>query len=121
MSKIGELKEVTFDLEPGFEGWVRTLELDLTIQLRMNAEKRSDQSPDLLVLTRNKSGQLVPIGNAWKKFLRDPTKSGNEFLSITIDDPSFGDSINVAAFYREDKTWDVMWRRRQDRSDPDAA
>ena len=119
--KIGELKEVTFDLEEGFEGWFRTLELDLIIQLRPNPDKRSDNSPNFVVLTRTRSGQWTQVGNAWKKTRKKLGMMGEDFLSITIDDPSFDKSINVAAFLREEKTWDVMWRRRQDRPDPAAA
>ena len=119
--KIGELKEVTFDLEPGFEGNIRTLELDLKIELRPNPDKRSEQSPEFLVVTRAPSGHRVQIGNAWKKLPKSLGLAGDEFLSITIDDPSFSRSMNVAAFLRENKTWDVTWRRRQDRLDNDAA
>ncbi len=119
--KIGELKEVTFDLEPGFDGYIRTLDIDLNIELRPNPDKRSEQSPNFLIVTRSPSGHWVQIGNAWKKLPKGVELAGDEFLSLTIDDPSFNRSMNVAAFLREDKTWDITWRRRQDRPDTDAA
>lgn len=119
--KIGELKEVLFDGEPGFEGFVRTLDLDLSIQLQPNNDKQTDQSPDLYVLTKSRMGHWVQVGNAWKKLPKRTGVAGEEFISITIDDPGFEKAINVAAFHQIDKSWDVTWRRRQDRPDPEAA
>ena len=122
MSKIGELEEALNDGEKELWGHIRTLTRDLTIRLAKNKDARSNNSPEWNIFAKNKSGQDVQIGSAWRKLPKSRGLAGEEFLSLTIDDPSFEGPMNVAAFTEDGgKRWDIMWRRRQDRSEPDAA
>ena len=122
MSRIGNLEEVQNNGEKELWGHIRTLELDLNLRLVQNEDQRSDHSPAWLILTKSRQGHEVQIGGAWKKLPKAPGLSGEEFLSLTFDDPSFDKSMNVAAFTEDGgKTWDIMWRRRQDRAEPEAA
>jgi uncharacterized protein (DUF736 family) len=122
MSKLGELEEVLNNGEKELWGHLRTLELDLILRLTKNPDQRSPNSPDWIIWTHGKHGRDVQIGSAWRKLPKALGLSGEEFLSITLDDPSFGQSMNVAAFTEDNgKTWRISWRRRQDRQDSEAA
>ena len=66
------------------------------VQLTLNAkltfepqEKRSDNAPDYRVF-HTTDDFTSEIGAAWKK----TSKEGAEFLSVSIDDPSFAERIN---------------------------
>jgi len=117
--KIGELKENEYGTSPPFEGWIRTLDLELSVQLHTANAKASNSSPDYQIYSKGRGNYWVQIGNAWKKIPRMATGPDQYFLSITIDDLSFDKPINVAAFKSGNETWDVTWRRRQDRSEND--
>ena len=68
----------------GFEGFVETLTLKAKLTIEP-ARKTSDNQPDYRVfhITDHFKSE---IGAAWKKTSRD---SGGEYLSVSIDDPSF--------------------------------
>lgn len=113
MSKVGELEEVQNNHEKEYWGFIRTLNLNLNIRLVPNIEfKNSQNSPDFLVLAKLSGGAETQIGSAW---LKTPNKPGSiaEFLSLTIDDPSMDAPLNVAAFPKAAKKWDITFRRRQ--------
>ncbi len=72
-------------------GYTGTLET-LTIRAKLTfepADKKSDNAPDYRVFhfTDDFSSE---IGAAWKKTSRE----GAEYLSVSIDDPSFAERIN---------------------------
>ncbi|ADG11026.1 DUF736 domain-containing protein [Caulobacter segnis] len=70
-----------------FTGAINTLALNLkTVQIRP-ADKVSDKSPDFRI-TAGKAN----LGAAWKK----TSKDNNDYLSVKLDDPSFGAAINAA-------------------------
>jgi uncharacterized protein (DUF736 family) len=56
----------------------------------------------------------VEIGAAWLKKRKDG--SGEAFLTITLDDPSFDRPINIAAFPEKDGGYQISWRRQADRN-----
>jgi len=72
----------------GYAGTIETLTLKAKITFEPQ-EKRTDKAPDYRVfhLTGNLSSE---IGAAWKK----TSKNGAEYLSVSIDDPSFAEPIN---------------------------
>jgi uncharacterized protein (DUF736 family) len=48
--------------------------------------------------------------------MTSPDKFGQTFLSITLDDPSFPQPLNVSAFKQPNSDeYAITWRRRQDR------
>lgn len=113
--KIGELK--TTDQGASYTGSLRTIAWSGRICFEQAAAKRDDNSPDYNVFAITPDGELVAIGNAWRK---RTTANNRElaFLSVTMDDPSWEKPLNVAAFPSDgDPTkLEIQWRReRQDR------
>lgn len=95
-----------------FSGRVRTLAHRLNVEFEpiAAADKRGGESPDFQVYARD-GGDLVPLGSAWKKTTSRGAAVVN-FLSITLDDPSFPAPLNVAAFPDEaGDTWRIVWTR----------
>ena len=72
----------------GYAGHIETL----TLKARLTFEptdKKSDKAPDYRVF--HISDELTSeIGAAWKKTSRE----GGEYLSVSLDDPSFAEKIN---------------------------
>ena len=72
----------------GIAGTIETLTLKAKLTFEPQ-EKRSDNAPDYRIfhVTDDFTSE---IGAAWKK----TSKEGAEFLSVSIDDPSFPERIN---------------------------
>ena len=115
MSKIGTLKSVMNNLHEELHGEIQTLKMQIKIKLIPIRLKSSDNAPDYVVCSLGNVGQDIPIGGAWKKRKSQIGDVDLEFLSITIDDPSLQNSLNVAAFKNSQGDWDITWRRRQDK------
>jgi uncharacterized protein (DUF736 family) len=113
MSKIGNLKAVMNGSKEELHGEVSTLQMYLKIKLISNSGKTNDNAPDYIVAAAGFSNVDIPIGGAWKKTKSKIGENDFEFLSITIDDPSLPNPLNVAAFKNNEGGWDITWRRRQ--------
>ncbi len=102
----GNLKE---DGQGGLVGVINTLQHDLKIQLKPYAGKTPD-SPAFEVFAMSKSGSLVKVGAAWEKTIQ---ATGEIFYSLTVDDVSFSEPLNVTAFKNKDAygVFDIVWRR----------
>lgn len=113
MASIGTLRPKGNHLE----GQITTLQFSGSLTLEPNARKRSEREPSHDAYTTTNHGELVRIGAAWTKAVTAAGREGEEFLSITLDDPSFPAPLNIAAFKdQEPGTWNVTWRRRQART-----
>lgn len=110
--KIGTLTELQGTERREFHGQLSTLNLDLSIRL-VETVNDSPNAPNFTVLAKGENGKECEIGAAWRKVPTRYTQGMDEFLSITLDDPSFGQSLNVAAFPKGEGSWDITWRRRQ--------
>lgn len=111
--KIGQLEEIVEGTEKQFLGYVKTLNLSLDIMLIPNKEYRSSENaPDYFIRGKTFNSDEIQIGSAWIKKVKKPNSLASEFLSITIDDPSMSAPLNVAAFLKEGKNWDIVFRRR---------
>ena len=73
----------------GFAGNIETLTLRAKITFEPT-DKKSDKAPDYRVF-QIADGFTSEIGAAWKKA---PREGGTEYLSVSIDDPSFAERIN---------------------------
>lgn len=114
MSTIGKLKATRDAQGDLLIGYVRTLEINLQLKLYPITDAQSAKSPAYRIFAIGRDGTEVEIGAAWKKTMTNPDKFGEEFLSLTIDDPSLPQSLNVAAFKEPDgETWLITFRRRQ--------
>lgn len=118
MSIIGTLTPSSDDLDH-FEGRISTLQLDLLIIVERTKNPRGERAPTHHVMTRTADGRAVEIGAAWMKEAKDARFKGTKFLSITIDDPSFPDKLNVHAYPQQGDHWDIVFKRR--RAEPAAA
>ena len=114
MTIIAVLKAVTNreGLEE-LQGEVKTLEMSLKVRFVPNRPKRSEKAPDYKILGGHWDDKAVQVGNAWKQTKIQSDGSIFEFMSVTIDDPSLPNALNVAAFRNDDGDWELTWRRRQ--------
>lgn len=114
MSQIGKLSANGSD---ELTGYIATLTLNAEIVCVSTGKAGSGNMPSHRIFARKANDQDVEIGAAWEKVTRDSTNEEMRFLSINLDDPSFANPINVAAFpTRNPGEYAITWRRRQDRN-----
>ena len=98
MATIGNF---TADKE-GFNGTLQTLTLNVKAKLVPNDKGESEKAPDFRVQAASHD-----IGAAWKK----TSEAGRNYLSVTIDDPSFPAPVYARLIEGEDGTHDLIWSR----------
>ncbi|CEI13076.1 hypothetical protein PAMH19_2768 [Pseudomonas aeruginosa] len=104
MANIG-----TFTAEKdGFTGTLRTLTLNVKAKLVPNDKGDNEKAPDFRLQAASHD-----IGAAWKK----TSEAGREYISVTLDDPSFPATVYARLIESEDGTHDLIWSR----SKPQAA
>ena len=106
MAKIGQLEKRGDVLV----GRLETLEHMLNLTVSKNPDKTADQHPDFIVFAKGIAGNNVEVGSGWRK---SPNNGGDQFLSMTIDDPSLPQTLNLTAFQTA-PNWEQMeitWRR----------
>jgi uncharacterized protein (DUF736 family) len=106
MAMIGTFKK---DGE-GYGGSIETLTLSATVTLEP-ASKRGDSAPDFRIF-HDADGFSSEIGAAWKK----TSKEGAEYLSVSLDDPSFADRINCRLVKTGiEQGYTLFWERQRPR------
>ncbi len=95
-----------------YSGEIRTL----TVQRRGLAlrplAKRHEREPDYRVIEMTEAG-LVELGAAWRK----RTDRGRDYLSVILEDPTFGQPLSAALFLAEDdRTATLVWSRQKEPS-----
>jgi uncharacterized protein (DUF736 family) len=113
MSKIGYLKPYNNGTYEELHGEVKTLSFQLKIKLALDNMRTNENAPDYIVYADTMTGEAIDIGAAWKKSKRKEDGSLLEFLSLTIDDLSLPQPLNVAAFKHNDGSYEISWRRRR--------
>jgi uncharacterized protein (DUF736 family) len=104
MATIGAF---TANADGSFSGSIRTLTLNVkTVQIRP-CEKTAERGPDYRVF----AGQ-TEFGAAWKK----TSKDNNDYLSVKLDDLSFGEPVN-AALVVIDGVHSLVWSRSTHKTD----
>jgi len=78
MASIGQVTRVG----NGFKGHIKTLAFRAEINIVPNADKKADNQPDFRVLSGG-----AEVGAGWT---RKSESSGNEYVSLSLADPSFG-------------------------------
>jgi uncharacterized protein (DUF736 family) len=95
-------------VKDGYAGTIRTLTLNIKVQLVANDRREADGAPDFRIMVGT-----AEIGAAWRK----PRRSSDEtYLSVRLDDPALPHPIFGALI--EDPgngTARLIWRR--DRKD----
>jgi uncharacterized protein (DUF736 family) len=98
MANIG-----TFTAEKdGFTGTLRTLTLNVKVKLVPNDKGDNENAPDFRLQAAGHD-----IGAAWKK----TSEAGRDYLSVTIDDPSFPATVYARLIEGENGTHDLIWSR----------
>jgi uncharacterized protein (DUF736 family) len=105
----------TLTMEKGaLFGRLRTLSFKLFLEFEPieDADRRGTESPNFTVYARQ-DGDLIPVGAAWWKVTQRPRQPELRWLSITLDDPSFPTTLNVAAFpdEAEKDLYRIVWTR----------
>jgi uncharacterized protein (DUF736 family) len=91
-----------------FSGTLETLTMKANITLIPNA-KKSDAAPDYRVFQQTEEF-TSEIGAAWKKSAKD----GSEYLSVSLDDPSFADKINCRLIKTSiEHSYTLFWERQR--------
>ena len=117
MNSIGQVRRKTTKHGEVLEGHVSTLLHNFTFQLERLPKSENPNAPTYRAVTWNSAGVQVVIGAAWLKTMKKAGREGEEFLSLTFDDPSFEKPLNLAAFKSANgEWWDITYRRRQDRA-----
>lgn len=99
MANIG-----TFTAEKdGFTGTIRTLTLNVKVKLIPN-DKASENAPDF----RLQAAGGYDIGAAWKK---TSEAAGRDYLSVTLDDPSFPATIYARLIAEDNGAHSLLWSR----------
>lgn len=100
MAQIG-----TFTAKDGkYTGTIRTMTINVKSQIVPNAKKARDDAPDYRVYAGG-----AELGAAWKQ---ESKESGQAYLSVKLDDPSFASPIRAAFFENEkDGTGVMVWNR----------
>jgi uncharacterized protein (DUF736 family) len=93
-----------------YTGAIKTLRLNVkTVQLRANDKGDEKLAPDFRVF----SGQ-TEFGAVWKKTSK---RSGRDYLSVKLDDPSFPAPIYASLIDAEDG-YSLIWSRPQSPDKP---
>jgi len=92
----------------GFTGTLRTLTLNVKVKLVPNDKGDNEKAPDFRLQAAGHD-----IGAAWKK----TSEAGREYISVTLDDPSFPATVYARLIEGENGTHDLIWSR----SKPQAA
>ena len=87
--------------ETGYSGTVRTLTLNAEVILTP-VENGKGRAPDFHVIAQ----EGIEIGCAWKR----QSKSGNDYLSVRLDDPNFTAPIYANLIERDEKHL-LIWNR----------
>ncbi len=83
----------------GFTGRIKTLLLDADLTISVLREPAGENAPDFLI-TLGKQGEGPFVGAARRR----RTEKGVDFISVRIDDPSFGRPISAGLFPSEQST-----------------
>lgn len=105
MATIGTFTQT----QDGYTGAIKTLLLNTKAVIRSAEPGDNDKAPTFRVLT----DKGVEIGAVWKK----TAKSGGEYLSVKIDDPSLNAPIYASLVAGDEvKVFNLIWSRSSNRS-----
>jgi uncharacterized protein (DUF736 family) len=90
--------------ETGFTGTIKTLSLHVKVKI-VPATNKGERQPDYRIFAGS-----VELGACWKKV---SDTSGRDYLSVSLDDPSFPAPLYAMLFESEDGdgTANLVWSR----------
>jgi uncharacterized protein (DUF736 family) len=97
---------VTKSQDGNFKGTLRTLAFSAPVAILLNPSKNGDTQPDYRVYSNN-----VELGAGWVK---KGKTSGEDYVSLSFADPSFGPkklyaNLGRAAGQDDDNVFAVIW------------
>lgn len=99
-----------------YTGEIRTLTFQRARIALRPLQKTNDREPDYRVVEVTELG-AVEFGAAWQR----RSDRGQDYLSVQLDDPSFGRAVSAALFPDEDdRTASLVWSRPQREPAPQA-
>jgi uncharacterized protein (DUF736 family) len=103
MSSIGQ---VTRQANGSFKGHLKTLAFRVGVDIVPNPDKKTDEQPDYRVMCGG-----VEIGAGWNKHSES---SGQNYVSLSLSDPSFGPkklyaNLGRAAGQDDDDVFAIIW------------
>ena len=106
MSSIGQ---VTRQPNGSYKGHLKTLTFRAAVSIVPNPDKKTDEQPDYRVIADG-----VEVGAGWKKL---GESSGQEYVSLSLSDPSFGPqklyaNLGRAAGQDDDDLFAIIWNPR---------
>lgn len=113
MTEIGRLKPANPDSLANLTGHVQTLDNRLSLRLTGDESLCDDKKPSHRIHARTRAGTEAEVGAAWLKTAKTGPRTGERFLTLSIDYPGLGEALNVAAFVdKASGEWVIVWRRR---------
>ena len=107
MAQIGTFKRT----KTGIRGRIRTLALNAELVLLPADKSDAENAPDYRIHLGDVGGSEVgpEVGAGWK---RTGEKAG-EYVSLQLDDPSFGQPIRANLFQADDQgtAFNLLWNR----------
>lgn len=88
----------------GYEGTIRTLTMNVKARFVAVDKKPSDKVPDFRICAGK-----AELGAAWSK---KTNGDGEEYLSVTLDDPSLLAPVHTALFEKDSKA-QLVWNRKK--------
>ncbi|MBL8699442.1 MAG: DUF736 domain-containing protein [Alphaproteobacteria bacterium] len=102
MSKTIGIFETTSD---GYIGAISTLNCRLSgVKFVAVDDKRGEDSPDFRITVEG-----VDLGAGWKA----TAKSGNPFVRVVLDDPSFPATLNASLVENREGKFSLLWSRQR--------
>lgn len=113
MTQIGRLKAAAPDSLGQLRGEIQTLDHRLPLRLEGDEALCDSRTPSHRIYARNRAGAEIEVGSAWLKTAKHGPRTGERFLTLSIDYPGLAAALNVAAFLdRQSGDWVILWRRR---------
>jgi len=97
---------VTKQKDGNFKGQLKTLSVSAPIAILLNPSKSGDTQPDYRVYS-----QAVEVGAGW---IRKGKTSGEDYISLSLADPTFGPkklyaNLGRAAGQDDDSVFALIW------------
>lgn len=114
MTAIGKFQSThTNDLLAELVGEIRTIGFSGKLAIVRTKGSLHPNAPSHRVFLILEGGDRFEVGAAWSQTIKRGNRTGEEFLSVNIDDQSFERPISFAVFRDDENTWEATWRRRE--------
>ena len=114
MTQIGKFRSTySTDVLSELVGTIRTINFSGKLSIIKDGNSTNPNAPTHRVYFIPDDTAKVELGAARTQRIKRGPREGEEFLSVTIDDPSWQNSLSFSLFQDDETTWLATWRRRQ--------